>query len=58
MRVNGLLLRNWFSVQNFNAAKDYYKVLNLTSSATPEEIKKSYKELAKKYHPDVNKGKD
>ena len=34
---------------------DYYKILGLPKNATKEEIKKRYRELAKKYHPDVNK---
>ena len=33
-----------------------YKVLNLSTDATIDEIKKSYLELAKKYHPDVLTG--
>jgi DnaJ-class molecular chaperone len=37
---------------------DYYKVLDLNKIATKEEIKKRYRELAKKYHPDVNKSPD
>ena len=38
--------------------RDYYKVLGLARTATAEEIKKSYRRLARKYHPDVSKEKD
>ena len=33
---------------------DYYKVLEIPSSATAKEIKKAYRKLARKYHPDLN----
>src|ERR1700749_2871678 len=36
--------------------KDYYKGLGVPKTATAAEIKKSYRELARKWHPDANKG--
>src|SRR3989338_2677245 len=36
-------------------SKDYYKILGIEKGAPKEEIKKAYKNLAKKYHPDMNK---
>jgi curved DNA-binding protein len=36
--------------------KDYYKSLEVSKTATADEIKKSYRKLARKYHPDVNPG--
>lgn len=35
-------------------AEDYYSTLEVSRSATPEEIQKSYRNLARKYHPDLN----
>jgi DnaJ-class molecular chaperone len=34
--------------------KDYYKILNISMEATNDEIKKAFRSLAKKYHPDRN----
>jgi len=34
--------------------KDYYKVLGVEKTATPDQIKKAYRKLARQHHPDVN----
>ena len=41
--------QDWFD-------KDFYKVLGLTKDASEAELKKSYRKLARKYHPDSNPG--
>src|SRR5919204_865798 len=38
--------------------KDYYKILGVNRNADEKTIKSAYRRLARKYHPDVNKGKN
>jgi DnaJ-class molecular chaperone len=47
-----------FNAKTFAIArKDYYQILGIPRDANDEQIKQAYRNLAKKYHPDVNIGK-
>lgn len=47
-----------FAVQSYNTSKNYYKILEVEEKASQDRIKSSFKSLAKRYHPDFNKGKE
>ena len=38
--------------------RDFYKILGIKRSAKEAEIKKAFKQMSKKYHPDKNRGDD
>ncbi|HEU4778038.1 MAG TPA: DnaJ domain-containing protein, partial [Telluria sp.] len=38
--------------------KDYYQTLGIKKDASPDDIKKAYRKLVRKYHPDLSKAND
>lgn len=49
-------LSKLFSIGGIDPSKDYYKTLEISNTASPADIKKSYVSMVKKYHPDQNPG--
>lgn len=45
-----------FDPPKFDPSKDYYSTLGISKDATDTDVKRAYYNLAKQYHPDVNKG--
>ncbi len=44
------------SMATSGAKRDYYEVLGVSEQSTPDDIRRAYRQLARKYHPDVNPG--
>ncbi len=49
------VISNTYLYKSVDYDKDYYEILGLESTASTDDVKKAYRNLAKKYHPDVNK---
>ena len=49
-------IRDGYPVRTETAVKDYYEILELDEDATQDAVKKAYRRLARKYHPDRNPG--
>lgn len=49
--------RSFSTLMQPNMTKDYYKILNIEVSAKHQDVRKSFFNLAKKYHPDLNTDK-
>ena len=56
MRKLPHLSRFFFGVGKFNPKQDYYKTLGIPKTSNKQEVKKAFREMAKRYHPDTDKG--
>jgi curved DNA-binding protein CbpA len=54
----GVIMLALFVVAECGPAKDYYRILGVPTNASEKDIKKAYKKLSRKYHPDVVPEKD
>jgi len=50
-----VLLQAWLVIFSTLCAADYYKLLGISRNASPKEIKKAYRQMSLKFHPDKNK---
>ncbi|CAK72272.1 unnamed protein product (macronuclear) [Paramecium tetraurelia] len=53
-----LSYKSLYGIAKFNQLKDYYAILKISKTNDQPTIKKAYYALAKKFHPDVNQGKE